>query len=110
VGSWVEMSGGRVAVVQQIKDCYVKVKFREDSSGQVQEFTKSSVRRVLQPPLGDQARVLTKLGLVGTITDYNADARIVKINLLGREVEIDRCLICEVLPDPPPDDSEKKGD
>jgi len=87
--------------VDSIDGSFVNVKFRDDPTGHAQKFTKSSVRRVLQPPLEDEARVLTKLGLVGTIKDYNPDARIVKIHVLGQDVEIDKCLICEVLPEPP---------
>jgi len=97
------MSGGRVAVVVEIEDGFVKVKFNDEPNGQPQQFTKSSVRRVLQPPLALGARVLTKLGMVGTISGYQPDARIVTIKLLGQDIQIDKCLICEVLPpDPPP--------
>jgi preprotein translocase subunit YajC len=95
------MSGGRVGVVAEIEDCFVTIKFRDTPKGEPQQFTKSSIRRVLQPPLSVDSRVLTKLGLVGTITAYSQESRIVKIKVFDKEVEIDKCLICEVLPDPP---------
>jgi preprotein translocase subunit YajC len=96
------MSGGRVAVIAEIEDRFVKVKLSDDPNGQPQQYTKSSVRRVLQPPLAVGARVLTKLGMVGTISGYQPDARIVTIKLLGQDIQIDKCLICEVLPPDPP--------
>jgi preprotein translocase subunit YajC len=102
------MSGGRVAVVAEIEDCFVKVTFSDEPNDEPQKYTKSSVRRVLQPPLAVGARVLTKLGMVGTIKRYQADARIVTINLLGQDIQIDKCLICEVLPPDPPKNPQAK--
>lgn len=96
--AWVELRGGRIGVVDRIDDCYVFIKFPEAQGAPAQQYSRSAIAKVVGRPLAKDARVMTTLGIVGKITHYDSKSSIVKIELLGKEVEIDRCAIVEVLP------------
>jgi preprotein translocase subunit YajC len=98
VGSEVELSGGTVAEVTGLDDCYVTVKI--DSAGTTKKVTKKSVCRVLTGPLRREDRIRTTCGIIGTVS--NVEGRVVKIMSGDLELLVDRSAICEVLPRPDP--------
>jgi preprotein translocase subunit YajC len=96
VGSLVELSGGTVADVMALDDCYVTVKV--DSAGTTKRVTKKSICRVLKAPLKVGDKIKTASGIIGRVELI--EGRVVTIMSGDLQLQIDRCAICEVLPPP----------